>query len=175
MPNTKIKILEIAERLTQQRGFNGFSYLDLADEIGIKNSSIHFHYKTKAVLALALVERYQRSLMARLQQLENEETSPRKRLKQVVASFEDYIAEGKFCLCGMMAAELHSVSESVRKQLDVAFEELIRWIAKQFTALELSNPRKRAISFVAAAEGALLMARLKKDPKIVSKSLHFFF
>jgi len=48
MSDTRTRILDLAEGLTQAKGFKGFSYLDLAEEIGIKNSSIHYHFKAKS-------------------------------------------------------------------------------------------------------------------------------
>jgi len=38
MADTKNRILDVAEKLTQINGFNGFSYIDLADEIGVKTA-----------------------------------------------------------------------------------------------------------------------------------------
>lgn len=55
---TAAKILTVAQDLLQRKGFNGFSYRDLAAEIGIKTSSIHYHFPTKDDLALNLVRNY---------------------------------------------------------------------------------------------------------------------
>jgi len=57
MADAKTRILDVAEELTRIKGFNGFSYIALPDEIGIETASIHYHYELKADLALALVER----------------------------------------------------------------------------------------------------------------------
>ena len=40
---TASKILDVAERLVQLRGFNGFSYADVAEELGISKASLHYH------------------------------------------------------------------------------------------------------------------------------------
>ena len=78
MSATKTRILDVAERLTQTKGFNGFSYLDLAEEVGIKNSSIHYHFKAKIDLAEALVERTHDDLIEALSELENTTAKPEK-------------------------------------------------------------------------------------------------
>ena len=42
----------------QVRGFNGFSYADIASELGITKASLHYHFPGKAELGEALIERY---------------------------------------------------------------------------------------------------------------------
>lgn len=44
------QILTSAQRLVQQRGFNGFSYADIADEVGIRKASLHHYFPTKTDL-----------------------------------------------------------------------------------------------------------------------------
>ena len=51
-------ILASAQRLAQQRGFNGFSYADIAEEVGIRKASLHHYFPTKTDLGLALIEVY---------------------------------------------------------------------------------------------------------------------
>ena len=55
---TAAKILDVAERLVQVRGFNGFSYADVAAELEITKASLHYHFAGKAELGEALIERY---------------------------------------------------------------------------------------------------------------------
>ena len=43
-PRTAERILDIAERLVQTRGFNNFSYADIATELGITKASLHYHF-----------------------------------------------------------------------------------------------------------------------------------
>ena len=57
-PDTATRMLDIAERLAQTRGFNGFSYSDIAAELGIAKASLHHHFATKADLGRALMQRY---------------------------------------------------------------------------------------------------------------------
>ena len=52
------RILDIAERLAQTRGFNGFSYADIAEELAVTKASLHYHFRSKADLGQALIVRY---------------------------------------------------------------------------------------------------------------------
>ena len=174
MNTTKTKILHVAERLTQTKGFNGFSYLDLAVEIGIKNSSIHYHFKAKGDLALALVERLHESHSKVFEHFDNNLDAPQKRLQALVDYFQTFIQDEKFCMCGMMAAELQSGSPAVRITLIAYFNDLKLWLTKQFEAMGEPNALNRALMFVSAAEGSMLLARLEHNPKIVNQALKTF-
>ena len=63
--NTKRVILDLAESLLQEKGFNGFSYAHIATELGVKNAAIHYHFPTKEALMEALAEPYIDSARAR--------------------------------------------------------------------------------------------------------------
>src|SRR3954466_15964790 len=52
------RILDVAERLLQVQGYNGFSYGDVASELGITRAALHYHYRGKAELGEALIVRY---------------------------------------------------------------------------------------------------------------------
>ena len=60
------RILDVAERLIQTRGFNGFSYADVSAAVGITKASLHYHFPTKADLGLSLVQRYQETFVEAL-------------------------------------------------------------------------------------------------------------
>src|SRR5262245_3359472 len=48
--DTATRILDAAERLVQIRGFSGFSYADVAEELGVTKASLHYHFAGKAEL-----------------------------------------------------------------------------------------------------------------------------
>ena len=56
--DTATRILDVAERLAQERGFNGFSYADIAVKLGITKAALHYHFASKADLGEALIGRY---------------------------------------------------------------------------------------------------------------------
>ena len=61
------RILDVAERLVQTRGFNGFSYADIAAEVGITKASLHYHFATKAELGRHADRALQRAFDSALQ------------------------------------------------------------------------------------------------------------
>ncbi|MEP3226289.1 MAG: TetR/AcrR family transcriptional regulator [Parasphingorhabdus sp.] len=174
MTDTKTKILDLAECYTQTRGFNGFSYIDLADAVGIKTSSIHYYFKCKDDLAAALVERVRKAHSEGFDNIEVSITSPKKRLEAVIAFFQQYAVDEKFCLCGMMVAELQSVSPHVSILVDLYFKDFQAWLARQFKEAGHTDAKRQALSFLSALEGSLLIARVRRDPKLVREALRGF-
>lgn len=175
MTDTKTKILDLAEDLTQLKGFNGFSYLDLAAAIGVKNSSIHYHFKAKADLAVALIMRIRKTHIDAFNGLNEQLDTPEERLSSMIEHFKEYTAADKMCMCGMMAAEFDSVSPEAQRHLALYFRDLQAWLTKQFIELKHTDPQASALQFLSALEGSLLIARLEKNPDLVNQALKGFF
>src|SRR6185437_9406107 len=86
---THTRILDVAERLVQRRGFNGFSYADIAAEVGITKASLHYHFATKAELGATLVVRYTETFTAALQQINSGLGVAERRLRAYVKLYAD--------------------------------------------------------------------------------------
>ena len=56
--NTADDILAAARRFIVAGGYNGFSYADIAEVVGIRKASIHHHFPSKVDLVQTLVRRY---------------------------------------------------------------------------------------------------------------------
>ena len=54
--NTRERILDSARRLLQTRSYAGFSFQDVADEVGIRKASIYSHFASKDELVTAALE-----------------------------------------------------------------------------------------------------------------------
>lgn len=169
---TAHKVLDAAEELTQQRGFNAFSFKDLQERVGIKTSSIHYYFSTKQELASALIERYSESFKNQLAIFDQELVNPKQRLIALTDIYRVTLQHGKFCLCGMLCSDMHSLPPSVHAQLDQFFTMLESWIAvtiQQVQTIEkhtkTTDAKTLSVGFLAQLEGALLMARVKKDDR----------
>jgi len=55
---TAEQILDLAETLIQTRGYSAFSYQDIAEALGIRKASIHYHFPSKTDLGVAVIDRY---------------------------------------------------------------------------------------------------------------------
>lgn len=180
--DTAHKILDVAERYTQINGFNAFSYKDLQNEVGVKTSSIHYYFPTKQHLALSMTERYSESFADILETITQKNEHGLKRLQALGELYTNTVRQGKFCMCGMLASDMLSLSEVVNSKLCEFFQLIENWIA---AAIELAKQQKHiknsvnsesaASHFLAALEGGMLLARTQKRPEylevIVSQAL----
>lgn len=170
MSSRKEEILDIAQHLTQTKGFNGFSYNDISDEIGIKTSSIHYYFKSKDDLAIALIERYHDNLKLQLNEIDAKTALPYQKLMEFSGIFKSLAeAKDKFCLCGMMAAERQSISVEAQNKLKDYFKSSADWISSNFAILGSKLPDNDARAYLALLEGALLMARIEGQPSLLEQ------
>src|SRR5262245_37171795 len=108
-------ILDVAERLAQTRGFNGFSYADIASELGITKASLHYHYATKADLERALIDRYSRTFGDALDEITRGTDDAADKLERYVEIYGSVLNAGRICLCGMLAAEYTTLPDGMQK------------------------------------------------------------
>jgi TetR/AcrR family transcriptional repressor of nem operon len=161
------RILDIAERLVQTRGYNGFSYADISSELRIRNASVHYHFPSKTDLGRRLVGRYRENFMAALAGLERQSAGARRRLRDYVGLWTGVLRHReRMCLCGMMAADIASLPKAVRAEIRRFFDENEAWLVRVLRAgrkdgtLSLAaSPEVEARLLTMGLEGAMLVAR----------------
>src|SRR5438045_166348 len=120
-------ILDVAEQLVQTRGYNGFSYADIAAELGVTKASLHYHFPSKAALGCALIERYQATFGAALEAIDQQAPKPREKLRQYVELYDSVLRNDRMCLCGMLAAEYTTLPGPMQAGLKGFFDANERW------------------------------------------------
>ncbi len=175
MSSRKQQILDIAEQFTQERGVNGFSYHDIANQINIKTSSLHYHFKTKNELMLALVKRYHSVFIDQFIGINQLEINSYFKLLKFSEIFSELAqCSTKFCLCGMMAAEWGCLSNALKQAVLDYFQYLENELSKYFKDLNASDCMVEASCYLSILEGALLIARTKNEPNLVSQAAKSF-
>jgi TetR/AcrR family transcriptional repressor of nem operon len=169
-PDTAARILDIASRLVQSRGFNGFSYADIAAELQVTKASLHYHFATKAELGRRLIERYEADFVECLAEVDRKARGAFDRLQRYARLYASVLSESRMCLCGMLAAESGTLPEPMRDGLLHYFDANEHWLARVLDegreAGELrfeGRPRAVAAMLVGALEGAMMLARSYGD------------
>lgn len=70
------EIIDAAEELFSQRGFNGTSTNDILEKVGIARGTLYHHFKSKEDIMNALVERYSCLLLSAAQQVAADRSIP---------------------------------------------------------------------------------------------------
>jgi TetR/AcrR family transcriptional regulator, transcriptional repressor for nem operon len=163
---TPAQILDVAERLVQVRGFNGFSYADVAAELKITKAALHYHFAGKAELGEALVTRYAARFADALAAVEARTPEAAARLDAYADLYLDVLRGHRMCLCGMMAAEYETLPPPMQDAVVRFFAENECWVTRileqghrEGTLAFTGPPGEMARMIVSGLEGAMLVAR----------------
>jgi TetR/AcrR family transcriptional repressor of nem operon len=169
--DTPQRILDVAEKLVQTRGFNGFSYADIADELHVTKASLHYHFRSKADLGRSLIERYEKNFLAALATIDTQSKDARDKLRRYAAIYGDVLGDNRMCLCGMLAAEFGTLPEPMRAEMRHYFDANEKWLTtvlkegKKEKSLSFSgSPNEVAQALIGSLEGAMMIARSYMDP-----------
>jgi TetR/AcrR family transcriptional repressor of nem operon len=168
--DTRQRILDVAERLVQSRGFKGFSYADVAAELGITKASLHYHFPGKAELGEALIVRYGARFMDALEELDGRVSDPRAKLEGYAGLYAGVLRGKRMCLCGILAAEYETLPPPMRAAVVRFFDENEVWLARVLaqgrsdaTLSFDGSPSEAAQAIISGLEGAMLVARPYDD------------
>jgi AcrR family transcriptional regulator len=165
--NTKRAILDLAESLLQDKGFNGFSYAHIATELGVKNAAIHYHFPTKEALVCAVVQRYRDRFQLWVNNARVKDLSPQEKLNWFFDIYANLRADhGKVCLAGSLETEFNSIPAALCQQTEALTGELLAWLGttleegRDAGAFQFNgNPADKAALILSSLQGALQMAR----------------
>jgi TetR/AcrR family transcriptional regulator, transcriptional repressor for nem operon len=163
---TSSRILDVAERLVQTCGFNGFSYADIAAELQISKAALHYHFASKAALGEALIARYANRFIGALASLDTADGTARAKLDSYAGLYLQVLRSHKMCLCGMLAAEYQTLPQPMQDAVIRFFDQNESWLENVLAqgradgSLHFAgSARDTARMIVASLEGAMLVAR----------------
>ncbi|THK35311.1 TetR/AcrR family transcriptional regulator [Ensifer sp. MPMI2T] len=156
MSDTAEAIMDAAERRIRGAGYSGFSFREIAADVGVKSASVHYHFATKESLGAAVAHRYTQRFMS---SIEREVAEGRDVIEVWVQAFRRSLyGDGKMCLCGALAATSQDLSEEVlievRRFFELGLERLV----------ESGLSQERATHVLATLEGAMLLANVLSRP-----------
>ncbi len=168
--DTRTRILDVAERLIQVRGFNGFSYADVAAELAITKASLHHHFPSKAGLGEALMARYAERFADALSMIDADIASAPAKLEAYAGLYVDVLREGRMCLCGMLAAEHETLPPPIQGAVIAFLDENEDWLERVLkqgrvdASLRFNGTAKEtARSILSGLEGSMLVARSRGE------------
>lgn len=172
-PNaTQIAVLDVAQEFLQTRGYNAFSFRDLADRVRIKTASIHYYFPTKGELCRALIARQREQVASAFEGIDAAGLDAPGKLGRYVGVFRGTLAAGnRMCLCGMLAADYATLEPDIVHDLRLSLIDHEVWLAAVLATGRAAGSlhfdgeeRDEARSLLAALEGALLLARAFEEP-----------
>jgi TetR/AcrR family transcriptional regulator, transcriptional repressor for nem operon len=163
---TATRILDVAERLAQVRGFNGFSYADIAAEVGITKAALHYHFASKADLGKALISRYAARFGEALAAIDAGTSAAPAKLQGYAELYVSVLRNQRMCLCGMLAAEYPTLPDAMQASVVSFFDQNEAWLqnvleqGRSDGSLHFTGPaRDVARMIISCLEGAMLVTR----------------
>jgi TetR/AcrR family transcriptional repressor of nem operon len=151
-------ILDAAEGRARAAGYNGFSFRDLASDVGIKSASVHYHFPTKGDLAHELMERYRIRALEAL----GSPKAPESAVAELIALFRTAATGQEMCLCGALGVTSAALPEPVQLSATRFSYALVAWL-KEAPGWERALPLPPE-TIVSLLEGALLLSVTARDP-----------
>jgi TetR/AcrR family transcriptional repressor of nem operon len=160
------QILDVAEGLVQQRGFNGFSYADIAAQLHVTKAALHYHFAGKAELGEALITRYGANFAAALDALDAMDLDAPAKLDGYAKLYLEVLNNQRMCMCGMLAAEYQTLPQGMQTAVIDFFDANEKWLERvvdqgqrEGTLRAGESARDIARAIVGGFEGAMLVAR----------------
>jgi len=174
----KTTILDSAQRLIQQKGANGFSYADIAKEVGVSKPSLHHHFATKSELVARLMERYTEQLIEYLDSFNRKGFSAKDKISGYCDLYRSSLEHNKVCLGGMLSAEALTLEAETQPLLPRFFEYQQQWLANVLDQGQATSEfhlktsaSNQAVIMIATLQGALIICRASKTKAPFEQSI----
>jgi TetR/AcrR family transcriptional repressor of nem operon len=153
--DAKTAIMDAAERRMQQGGFGGFSFREIAADVGIKSSSVHYHFPTKEDLAAAVIRRWAEYTSELIDKELEKDPDP---VRVWAKAFRGTaFSEARMCPCTVLGAASQNLPEPVAKEVKGFFK-----MCQGKLVAEGLSPGKAA-EVLSTITGALVLANALGD------------
>ena len=150
MSDIKTAILDAAERRMQFGGFGGFSFREIAADVGIKSSSVHYHFPTKENLAAAVIRRWAERTSERIEEQLKKNPDP---VSVWTNAFRrTAVSKGHICPCTVLGAASQDLPPEVASEVRGFFKMCLKMLVAEGFTLNAAS------EFLSTLTGALVLA-----------------
>jgi len=165
--DTKVEILDLAEDLLLNRGFNGFSYAHISSALKIKNAAIHYYFPAKADLGLAIIQRAGERFASWTQDERMSGKSAKEKLEAFFRSYLRFLEAGQqVCLGGALETDFKTLPPEMQVQTQKFASDILVWmegVLEEGRGKRIffypGEARDQAILILSSLQGALQMTR----------------
>jgi TetR/AcrR family transcriptional repressor of nem operon len=155
MSDVATAIMDAAERRIRLGGFNGFSFREIAVDVGVKSSSVHYHFPTKEKLAAAVIHRYTDEVAEFIDQEAATDSDP---VSVWTRAFRGTLrSDERMCPCAVLGA----VSRDLPREVALEVRRFFKMCLDKMMAMGLSE--SGASGLLATITGALVIANALND------------
>ncbi|WP_148716643.1 TetR/AcrR family transcriptional regulator [Chitinolyticbacter meiyuanensis] len=167
---TRDQIVEAADALFYQRGYEKTSFADIASLVSISRGNFYYHFKTKDDILAAVIALRAAKTQAMLQSWFDQEATPLARLGRFAEMLiQNRQAIQRFgCPVGTLCTELAKVDHPSRGDANMIFGQFRDWLREQFKALgRADNADHLAMHLLARSQGVAALANAFNDEAFI--------
>ncbi|APU43427.1 TetR/AcrR family transcriptional regulator [Streptomyces sp. TN58] len=173
--STGSQIVDAANRLFYEKGFEHTSFAAIAEAVGISRGNFYHHFKTKDEILGAVIEARLRSTRAMLAEWDRDEPGPAERVRRfveiVITNGADIRNYG--CPVGTLTNELAKLDHPARRQAVGVFELFRTWLREQFEALgSTAEADEHAMHVLAFSQGVATLSNAFHDGEFVQREVN---
>jgi TetR/AcrR family transcriptional repressor of nem operon len=171
---TRAQIVEAADRLFYQQGYEHTSFAAIADAVQISRGNFYYHFRTKDDILGAVIDARVADTRAMLEQWEAEEPEPADRIRKFIGILlvnrADIQRYG--CPVGTLSAELAKLNHASSGQAHGLFILFRDWLVDQFVLLgQDENAEELAMHVLAFSQGVATLANAFHDEDFVRREV----
>ena len=170
--NTREKIIDTTRRLIQTRAYHGFSFQDIADNVGIKKASLYHHFRSKDDVAIEVLRTSVEAIKDEALKVADKPASDRLEKYLTMARTTQGAGE-RMCPGCSFAAILDAVSPAVQGEVQhfIRFHldllETILGEGREAGEFHFErSPKAEAEYLFSSIQGAITIARLTGSAKV---------
>jgi AcrR family transcriptional regulator len=136
--NTEQKILEAAEEVFQEKGFDGARMQEIADKANINKGLLHYYFKTKDSLFEAIFSIAFHTMIGQIQSIMSLEISLNERIDRIVDDFMSMLAKNpalpRFVITELNKNPDRFIAKHVNHNTRATFAAFINSVQKEIDA-----------------------------------------
>lgn len=162
----KEALLKAAEQKVRIGGYDNFSFRELANEVGIKSASVHYHFPTKADLGAELAHKYTNAFLTALGDPKVIKAKGDNPIEVYTGIFRHaLLIDNQMCLGGLLGAQNEVLPEKVRVEIKRFFHENLMWLKCAHEENGEKDSEQAAIMTISLLEGAMMISKATSNNK----------
>lgn len=167
--STREQIIETADQLFYQQGYEHTSFADIANAVKISRGNFYYHFKSKDEILDAVIERRLTNTQGMLDQWQALGETPEARIR----SFINILIMNRTkikkygCPVGTLTTELAKLNHGAKKEANKLFTLFRKWLGQQFEQLGCDEADDLAMHLLARSQGVATLASAFHDETFI--------
>lgn len=172
---TRDSIVQAADVLFYERGFEHTSFADIAEAIQISRGNFYYHFRTKDEILEAVITARMARTQDMLAQWDVEGAGPQQRIQLfaeiLVRNQAKIMKHG--CPVGSLCMELAKIGHAAQDGANAVMELFRSWLCQQFKLLGCKNDADSlALHLLVRTQGVATLAQVLRDDRFVQYEVH---